>query len=136
MAPDAEGAGRSSRSSDEQEQRVGHEQVLDRWRERVYGVEHCRHVHDELREHRPQVLHVAEEDVECGEDEPEAYVEQRQRDDRVDQQQEVPGEADAVQHAEDEEDDEENGRDIKKIFELAKPCFEDFKEFLKSFTIS
>lgn len=33
-----------------------------------------------------------------------------------------------------DKDDEEKDRDVKKIFELAKPCFEDFKEFLKSFT--
>jgi hypothetical protein len=33
-----------------------------------------------------------------------------------------------------EEDEEDKNTDIKKILELAKPCFEDFKEFLKSFT--
>ncbi len=31
-----------------------------------------------------------------------------------------------------EDEDEEKQRDIKKLFELAKPCFEDFKIFLKS----
>lgn len=35
---------------------------------------------------------------------------------------------------EEEEDDEEEGLDIKRIFELAKPCFKDFKEFIKAFT--
>lgn len=34
----------------------------------------------------------------------------------------------------DDEDEEEKDRDGKKIFELAKPCFKYFKEFLKSFT--
>lgn len=33
---------------------------------------------------------------------------------------------------EDNEDEEKKQRDIKKLFELAKPCFEDFKIFLKS----
>ena len=33
---------------------------------------------------------------------------------------------------EDEEDEEKKQRDIKKLFDLAKPCFEDFKIFLKS----
>ena len=33
---------------------------------------------------------------------------------------------------EDEEEDESEGIDIKKLFKLAKPCFEDFKIFLKS----
>ena len=31
-----------------------------------------------------------------------------------------------------EEDDEENEMDIKKIFNLAKPCFEDLKNYMKS----
>ena len=35
---------------------------------------------------------------------------------------------------EEDEEDESEGRNIKEIFELAKPCFEDFKIFLKSFT--
>ena len=34
----------------------------------------------------------------------------------------------------DDEDEDEKDRDGKKIFELAKPCFKYFKEFLKSFT--
>ena len=33
---------------------------------------------------------------------------------------------------EDEEDEEKKQRDIKKLFNLAKPCFEDFKIFIKS----
>ena len=33
---------------------------------------------------------------------------------------------------EDEEDEDESQRDLKKLFELAKPCFQDFKIFLKS----
>ncbi len=32
-----------------------------------------------------------------------------------------------------DESDEKKDRDMKKIFELAKPCLEDFKTFLKSF---
>ena len=31
------------------------------------------------------------------------------------------------------EEDEDEGKSIKEIFELAKPCFEDFKIFLESF---
>ena len=34
----------------------------------------------------------------------------------------------------DEKEDEKKDPDIKKIFELAKPCLEDLKEFIKSFT--
>ena len=33
---------------------------------------------------------------------------------------------------EDDDEEEEKQRDIKKIFKLAKPCFEDFKMYLKS----
>lgn len=33
---------------------------------------------------------------------------------------------------EEEEDEEKKQRDIKKLFNLAKPCFEDLKAFLKS----
>ena len=33
----------------------------------------------------------------------------------------------------DEDEDEDSGRNIKEIFELAKPCFDDFKIFLESF---
>ena len=32
----------------------------------------------------------------------------------------------------DEDEDKEHKRDIKKLFNLAKPCFEDFKVYLKS----
>ena len=31
------------------------------------------------------------------------------------------------------EEDEDEGKSLKEIFELAKPCFEDFKKFLESF---
>ena len=33
---------------------------------------------------------------------------------------------------EEEEEDDHKQRDIKKLFKLAKPCFEDFKSYLKS----
>ena len=33
-----------------------------------------------------------------------------------------------------EDEEEKKDHDTKKIFELAKPCFEDIKEFVKSFT--
>ncbi|WP_296786157.1 DUF2953 domain-containing protein [uncultured Methanobrevibacter sp.] len=33
---------------------------------------------------------------------------------------------------EDDEDEEKKERDIKKLFNLAKPCFDDFKIYLKS----
>lgn len=39
---------------------------------------------------------------------------------------------DTTEDNEDDEDEEKKQRDIKKLFELAKPCFEDFKIFLKS----
>ena len=39
---------------------------------------------------------------------------------------------DEEEEEEDESDEKKDG-DMKKIFELAKPCFEDFKIFLKSF---
>ena len=41
--------------------------------------------------------------------------------------------ADEKEEEEDEEEESEK-TDIKKIFNLAKPCFEDFKTFLESFT--
>ena len=40
---------------------------------------------------------------------------------------------DDEEEEEDEEEDDESGRDLKELFKLAKPCFKDFKEFLKSF---
>ncbi len=35
---------------------------------------------------------------------------------------------------EEDEDEEDKKHDVKKIFELAKPCFEDLKAFIHSFT--
>lgn len=35
--------------------------------------------------------------------------------------------------ADEDEEDESEGRNLKELYELAKPCFEDFKIFLKSF---
>ena len=40
--------------------------------------------------------------------------------------------SDDEDNEEDEEEDEHKQRDIKKIFELAKPCFEDLKIYLKA----
>ena len=40
---------------------------------------------------------------------------------------------DESEDGQDPEEDEDEGKSLKEIFELAKPCFEDFKEFLESF---
>ena len=37
------------------------------------------------------------------------------------------------EEVEEEEEEEDEGRNLKELFELAKPCFEDFEIFLKSF---
>ncbi len=46
---------------------------------------------------------------------------------------EYPGEDEQEELPEYEEDEEEDSRELKEILDLAKPCFEDFKEFLSSF---
>ncbi len=48
---------------------------------------------------------------------------------------EYPKEEESEELPEDEEEDdeEEDSRDLKELLDLAKPCFEDFKEFLNSF---
>ena len=38
-----------------------------------------------------------------------------------------------VEEEDADEEDESEGRNLKELYELAKPCFEDFKIFLKSF---
>lgn len=46
---------------------------------------------------------------------------------------EFPSEGEDEEEKEDEEDEEDSGTSIRELFELAKPCFEDFKIFLESF---
>lgn len=85
---------------------VAKEQTLHGGGKGVNGVEDSGHVHQKHGEHAPKILHIAEEYEEGGEDQTHAEVEDDQGDDGNDQQKERPGEADAVDNAEDEEDAE------------------------------
>jgi len=86
--------------------RIQQEQALHRVGVLVDGVKDGGQVHQQLGEHAPQVLDVPEEHEQGGENQPHPDVEQQQGADGVKQQEELPGERDAVQDAEQEKDDE------------------------------
>ena len=106
MEPDGGDGGLNddlSEVADEQVQRIQKEEALDRVAVTVNGVENGGHVHEQLGKDAPQVLDVPEKDEHGGENEPHPHVEQHQAADGVEQADKLPGERDAVQHAEHEE---------------------------------
>lgn len=91
-----------SEIADEKIDWIEEEEIADHGAVVVYGVEDGGHVHQQLGEHRPEVLDISEKDEEGGEDEAHPDVKQDQAADRVHQQDEFPGEGDIVQDAEHE----------------------------------
>ena len=96
--------------ADEQIDGVGQKQALHRVAVMVDGVENGGHIHQQLGEDAPQILDIPEEHEQRRQDQPHAYVEQRQTKDGVEQQDKAPGEDDAVQHAEQEKDAQRQGK--------------------------
>lgn len=89
--------------TDEQIDRIDEKQALDRIVVLFNGVEDGGHVHQQLGEHGPQVLNVPKEHKQRRQDQPHADVEQYQQGDGVQQENQLPGEGDAVQHTEHKE---------------------------------
>ena len=89
--------------ADEQVDRVQEEEALHFVAVPVDGVEDGGHVHQQLGEDRPQILNVPEEDKQGRQDQAHADVEQHQTGDGVQKADQLPGEGDVVQNAEDEE---------------------------------
>ena len=92
-----------SEIADKEVHRVQQEEIAHHGRVVIDGVEDGGHVHQQLGEHAPQVLDIPEEDEQGGEDEPHPDVEQHQAPHGVEQADELPGEGDVVQGAEQEE---------------------------------
>ena len=88
--------------ADEQVDRVEQKQALDRIGVLVDGVKNRGHIHQKLGEHGPEVLDIPEKHEQRRQDQSHADVEQDQTAGRVQQQDELPGEGDAVQNAEQE----------------------------------
>ena len=82
---------------------VYEEEALDRGAIIIHRIEDRGHVHEKLRKHVPEVLHVSEEDKEGREDQSDAEVQEHEAADRVQEQDKAPGERDMVEHAEHEE---------------------------------
>lgn len=91
--------------ADEQVHRVEEEQMLRHRGVAVDGIENCRHIHQKLGEHAPQVLDIPEKDKQRREDQPHADVEQHQQGHGVKQEDDLPGECDTVQEAKEDEHD-------------------------------
>lgn len=68
----------------------------------VDGVEDCRHIHQKLGEHGPEVLDIPEKHEQRRQDQAHADIEQDQAAGRVQQQDKLPGEGDVIQNAEQE----------------------------------
>ena len=81
----------------------------------VRRVEDRRTVHQQLQEHAPEVVDVAEEDEKRGKHHADAEVERHKGGQREGQQQKPPGEVDAVQPAEEEEHDERKEEVDKRL---------------------
>ena len=75
---------------------------LDLIGEGIDIVEDRGHVLQQLQEDRPEIFHVAEENVKRRKHQPGADVEDHQQQDGVDQHQEFPGEGDVIDGAEGE----------------------------------
>ena len=91
-----------SKVADEEVDRIEKEEVADHGTVVVYGIEDGGHVHQQLSEHRPEILDIPEKDEEGGEDEAHPDIKQDQAANWVHQQDEFPGEGDVVQDAEHE----------------------------------
>ena len=85
---------------------VEEEEVPRHRRKGVNGIKDGGHIHQKLREHRPEVLHIPEKDEQRREDQPYSDIKQEQRQDRHEQQRKLPRERDAVDDTEHEEHDE------------------------------
>lgn len=86
----------------EQIDRVDQKQTLDRIAVLVDGIEDGRHIHEKLRKHRPKILDVPEEHEQGRKNQSYTNIEQDQAANGVQQQDELPGECNAVQNAEQE----------------------------------
>ena len=86
---------------DEEVDRVQKEEVPHHGGIVVDGVEDGGHIHQQLGEHAPEVLDIPEEDEQGGEDEAHPDVEQHKAPHREEEADELPGEGDVVQNAED-----------------------------------
>ena len=82
--------------------RVAGKHKLQPGRHVVNGVENRRTVHQEPHEHFPEVIDVAEEYEQGRKNHPDAEIEDGQRDDRIQQTQELPRERHLVQRTKDE----------------------------------
>jgi len=89
--------------ADKQVYWVEQEQVLYHGAVPVDAVKDGGHIHQQLGEHRPQVLDVPEEDEQRRQDQPHTDIEQHQTANGIEQQNEFPSERDSVQRAEQEE---------------------------------
>lgn len=103
MEPDCGDGGLNdnlSEIADKQVHRVQKEQILRHGGIAINGVKNGRHIHQQLGKHRPQVLNIPEEDKHGREDKPYPDVKQDQHTNGVEQADELPGEWNAVDHAE------------------------------------
>ena len=99
---------------------VEEEEVLRHRRKGVNGIKDGGHIHEKLREHRPQILHVPEKDKQGGENQPHANIEQQQRGNRDQQQHKFPRERNAVDEAEHEEHDKHKAEIDERLHVFGK----------------
>lgn len=88
-----------SEVADKKVHRVQKEGILNQWAVAVNGVENGRHIHQQLGEHPPEVLNVAEEHVQGRQNQSHADIEADQTADGIKQQNPPPGKGDSIQNA-------------------------------------
>ena len=99
---------------------VEEEEIPRHRRKGVNGIEDGGHIHQKLREHRPQILHVPEKDKQGGENQPHADVKKHQRKDGDQQQHKFPRECNIVDDTEHEEHDEHKAEIDERLHVFGK----------------
>lgn len=99
---------------------VEEEEIPRHRRKGVNGIEDGGHIHQKLREHRPQILHVPEKDKQGGENQPHANIEQQQRDNRDQKQHKFPRKCNIVDNTKHEEHDKHKAEIDERLHVFGK----------------
>ena len=66
----------------------------------IDGIKDGGHIHEKLYKYCPKVLNISEEDEESRKNQPEANIEENQKEDGIQEQNEFPGKGNMIHYAE------------------------------------
>ena len=99
---------------------VEEEEVPRHRRKGVNGIKDGGHIHQKLREHRPQILHVPKKDKQGRKNQPHPNVKKHQRKDGDQQQHKLPRECNIVDDTEHEEHDKHKAEIDERLHVFGK----------------